>query len=49
MDESFSFTTHNEYVFNKLCSTSVWTFKIKKLINHNHCLFKSILHDFIIS
>jgi len=48
MDEFFSFTTHNDHVFDKLCSTSVQIFKIKRLINHHHCLFKSILHAFII-
>ena len=47
MDESFSFSTHYEHVFNKLCSTSVWIFKLKRLINHS--LFKSILHAFILS
>jgi len=47
MDESFSFTTHYEHVFHKLCSTSVWIFKLKRLINHS--LFKSILHAFILS
>jgi len=46
-DPSFSFTNHFEHVINKVCSTTAWIFKIKRLINCS--LFKSILHAFIIS